>query len=62
MLRFAADENLNYNILRGLLRRKADLNIARIQDVGLSALTRVSQPNKDMSIYRPFSRSFAFQF
>jgi hypothetical protein len=36
MLRFAADENLNYNILRGLLRRKADLNIARIQDVGLS--------------------------
>ena len=36
MLRFAADENLNYNIIRGLLRRKADLNIARIQDVGLS--------------------------
>jgi hypothetical protein len=36
MLRFAADENLNYNIARGLLRRKADLNIVRIQDVGLS--------------------------
>jgi len=36
MLRFAADENLNYNIVRGLLRRKADLNIVRIQDVGLS--------------------------
>jgi hypothetical protein len=36
MLRFAADENLNYNIVRGLLRRKADLNIIRIQDVGLS--------------------------
>lgn len=36
MLRFAADENLNYNIVRGLLRRKADLNIVRIQDVDLS--------------------------
>ena len=36
MLRFAADENLNYNIVRGLLRRKSDLNIIRIQDVGLS--------------------------
>ena len=36
MFRFAADENLNYNIVRGLLRRKADLNIVRIQDAGLS--------------------------
>ena len=36
MLRFAADENLNYNIIRGLRRRRADLNISRIQDVGLS--------------------------
>ena len=36
MLLFAADENLNYNIVRGLLRRKSDLNIIRIQDVGLS--------------------------
>jgi hypothetical protein len=36
MLHFAADENLNYNIVRGLLRRKSDLNIIRIQDVGLS--------------------------
>ena len=36
MLDFAADENLNYNIVRGLLRRKSDLNIVRIQDVGLS--------------------------
>jgi len=36
MLRFAADENLNYNIVRGLLRRNADLNIVRIQDVDLS--------------------------
>jgi hypothetical protein len=36
MLRFAADENLNNNIVRGLLRRKSDLDIIRIQDVGLS--------------------------
>ena len=36
MLRFAADENLNYNIVRGLLRCKSDLNIIHIQDVGLS--------------------------
>ena len=36
MLRFAADENLSYNIVRGLLRRKSDLNIIRIQEVGLS--------------------------
>ena len=36
MLRFAADENFNNNIIRGLLRRKPDLDIVRIQDVGLS--------------------------
>ena len=36
MLRFAADENLNYHIVRGLLRRKSDLNILRIQDAGPS--------------------------
>ena len=36
MLQFAADENLNFNIVRGLLRRNSDLNIIRIQDVGLS--------------------------
>jgi hypothetical protein len=32
----AADENLNSNIVRGLLRRRPDLDIVRIQDVGLS--------------------------
>ena len=36
MLRLAADENFNNNIIRGLLRRKPDLDIIRIQDVGLS--------------------------
>lgn len=32
----AADENFDNNIIRGLLRRKADLDIVRIQDAGLS--------------------------
>jgi hypothetical protein len=36
MLKLAADENFNNDILRGLLRRKPDLDIIRIQDVGLS--------------------------
>jgi hypothetical protein len=36
MLRLAADENFNNNILRGLLRRRPELDIVRIQDVGLS--------------------------
>ena len=36
MLRLAADENLNSDIVRGLLRRKPELDVVRIQDVGLS--------------------------
>ena len=36
MLALAADENFNNNIVRGLLRRTPDLDIVRIQDVGLS--------------------------
>ena len=36
MLRFAADENFNGDIIRGLLRRNATLDIVRVQDVGLS--------------------------
>lgn len=36
MLRFAADENFNSDIVRGLLRQQPDLDIVRIQDVGLS--------------------------
>ena len=38
MLRLAADENFNNNIVRGLLCRKADLDIVRVQDVGLSGV------------------------
>ena len=36
MLLLLADENFNNDILRGLLRRKPDLDIIRVQDVGLS--------------------------
>ena len=38
MLRLAADENFNSDIVRGLLRRKPDLDIVRVQDVGLSGV------------------------
>ena len=36
MLLIAADENFNNDIVRGLLRRKPDLDIVRLQDVDLS--------------------------
>jgi hypothetical protein len=35
MLLLAADENFNNDIVRGLLRQKTDLDIVRIQDIGL---------------------------
>ncbi len=42
MLRLAADENFNNDIVRGLLRRKPDLDIVRVQDVGLSGADDVA--------------------
>lgn len=36
MPRFAADENFNNDILHGVLRRVPNLDIVRVQDVGLS--------------------------
>ena len=36
MLRLAADENFNNDIVRGLLRRNPSLDIVRIQDARLS--------------------------
>ena len=39
MLPLLADENLNFNIVRGLLRRRPDIDIVRVQDIGLSAAT-----------------------
>ena len=38
MIKFAADENLNNNIIRGLLRQRPDIDIIRIQDAGLSGV------------------------
>lgn len=35
MLRLAADENFNNEIVRGLIRRQPDLDIVRTQDAGL---------------------------
>jgi hypothetical protein len=35
MLRLVADENFNGDIVRGLLLRQPDLEIVRVQDVGL---------------------------
>lgn len=36
MLRLAADENFNYDIVRGVLRRNPEVDIVRLQDSGLS--------------------------
>lgn len=35
MLRLAADENLDHRVVRGLRRRRPDLDILRVQEVGL---------------------------
>jgi uncharacterized protein (DUF1786 family) len=42
VLRLAADENFHSDIVRGLLRRKPDLDIVRIQDAGLSGADDVA--------------------
>lgn len=42
MLRFAADENFNGNIVRGLLRRLPILDIIRVQD---TVLFRATDPS-----------------
>lgn len=36
MLLFVADENFNNDILRGVWRRNPDVDIVRVQDIGLS--------------------------
>jgi len=36
MLRLLTDENFNGDIVRGLLLRQPDLDLVRVQDVGLS--------------------------
>lgn len=37
MLKLVSDENFNGDILRGLYRRRSDLDVVRVQDVGLDA-------------------------
>jgi predicted nuclease of predicted toxin-antitoxin system len=37
VLRLVSDENFDGDILRGLYRRRPDLDFVRVQDVGLSA-------------------------
>lgn len=36
MLRLAADENFNHDIISGLLKRNPEVDIIRVQDVGLA--------------------------
>ena len=36
MLRLAADENFNNDVVRGLIRRHPKLDLVRVQDAGLS--------------------------
>ena len=36
MIKLAADENFNNDILRALRRRQADLDVVRVQDAGFS--------------------------
>jgi hypothetical protein len=36
MIKLLADENLDNTIIRGLLRRNSDVDIVRVQDIGLS--------------------------
>jgi hypothetical protein len=38
MLRLAADENFNNDIVRGVRRRNAAIDLVRVQDVGLAAM------------------------
>jgi hypothetical protein len=37
VLKLASDENFNGDILRGLYRRRADLDLVRVQEIGLTA-------------------------
>lgn len=38
MLRLLADENLNHDLVRGILRRCPALDLVRVQDVGLGEI------------------------
>jgi Domain of unknown function (DUF5615) len=57
MLRFLADEYFNNDVVRGLLRRQPALDIARVQDIGLSGaddptlLACAAQPGRIILTY-----------
>ncbi|MGD1942934.1 MAG: DUF5615 family PIN-like protein [Leptolyngbyaceae cyanobacterium] len=36
MIRFLADENFNNQIVRGVLRQRPEIDMVRVQDIGLS--------------------------
>jgi Domain of unknown function (DUF5615) len=38
MVRFLADENFNNQIVRGILRQNSNIDLVRVQDVGLSGV------------------------
>ncbi len=38
MVRFLANENFNHNLVRGVLRRRPELDIIRAQDAGLASV------------------------
>ncbi|MBE9063054.1 DUF5615 family PIN-like protein [cf. Phormidesmis sp. LEGE 11477] len=38
MTAFLADENFNNQIVRGIFRRRTDVDIVRVQDIGLSGV------------------------
>ena len=46
MLRFAADENFNADVVRGLRRRLPDLDIVHVQDAGLSSAATLQCLNR----------------
>ena len=59
MLRLLADENFNGDIVRALLLRQPDLDIVRVQDVGLAGvgdpdiLAWVARERSNYSYARP---------
>jgi hypothetical protein len=52
MLRFLADENFNFDIVRGVQRRNSLVDVVRVQDIGLTGandptlLERASQSSR----------------
>ena len=45
-MRFLADENFDNTIVRGLLRRKLEIDLVRVQDVGLSGERKSAKKEK----------------